>query len=233
MKRSIQSSILVLSLTAFSVFAADQSFDSPRAFEKRLAGIRTELEAIYPGARIELMGIMDPSNEIRGESTLQLLQDTGRGEAIISIRDEVGQRNGTLKFSAFQTTLFPTRRILPGESLTPDSVRPATVNVASGMNREIRGLMISASFSFESGVESRQTLLEGQPILSSSIIKRPDIKKGEPVRVRMISGDVTLMTSAQAEEPGYHGNMVRVTTLKNKRTMMGKLEKDGVVEVRL
>jgi flagella basal body P-ring formation protein FlgA len=82
-------------------------------------------------------------------------------------------------------------------------------------------------------LESRQTILQGQFITSSAVQRIPDIRRGDSVRIRMISGGLAVSTQGTAEEPGYINGKMRVMANKSKREFVGELSADGVVEVKL
>jgi flagella basal body P-ring formation protein FlgA len=82
-------------------------------------------------------------------------------------------------------------------------------------------------------LQARQTLIEGQPLLSSAVERVPDVRRGDFVRVKIVSNGLTLSAQATASEPGYLNGPVRVLTAQTKRELSGKLISSGVVEVKL
>jgi len=197
--------------------------------------LRAEFEHKYPGARIDL------NSEIRwtrGEPALnprevRILEETARGEARFSMQDTVGVRaEGWISFSAWVPTWVAARRIRPGEKIRPDMVSAQEVNVATGQAREYRGVILQRDTQL-SGLEARQTIIEGQFFTTTAVQKVPDIRRGDAVTVRIHSGELLLTTRAVAEEPAYIDGSVRVITSKTKRQLVGSLIADGIVEVRL
>jgi flagella basal body P-ring formation protein FlgA len=69
--------------------------------------------------------------------------------------------------------------------------------------------------------------------MSSAVERVPDVRRGDSVRVRIISNGLTLTAQAMASEPGYLNGPVRVLTAQTKRELSGKLVSTGVVEVKL
>jgi flagella basal body P-ring formation protein FlgA len=125
-----------------------------------------------------------------------------------------------------------TTRIMPGEAIQAAQFIEQEVDVAHGMNHDIRGLIVSPSLELNR-LETRQTVLEGQPLLSSEIKRMPDVRRGDPVRIQLVSGSLTLTTLGTASEPGYLDQQVHVMSQKTKRELIGTLLPDNIIEVRL
>ncbi len=124
------------------------------------------------------------------------------------------------------------KRIYPGEKLIPEFFKLQEVDVSQGWAKEVRTDLLPKEINL-SQLEARQSILEGQFALLSGVQKIPDIKRGERVQVRLISGGVALSTSATAEEPAYVHGSVHVMTGKTKRVLVGVLLEDKSVEVKL
>lgn len=198
------------------------------------AKLRTHLERYYPGASIEV------SNEyrmVRGEipsnvEKVSLILDHANGHISFSVTGDESVAEGSTSFKAMVPAWISVKRIGPGEPLKPEYFVKREIDVSSGMAREYRSLLLPIGTSFDR-LESRQTILEGQFAVTSAIQKAPDIRRGEMVRVQIKSGTIILSTQALADEPAYVDGPVKVTTLKTKRQLSGKLLKDAVVEVKL
>ncbi len=194
-----------------------------------------QISARYPGARVELTS---PMRIARGSvsdaiSDVAYVADDGNGQVRFNATDSSGDvYEGTVRFSAWIPAWVLKKRILPGERLSSQDVVKQEVNAAFGMAHELRGLILPTGDSIES-IEARQTLIEGQFITTSAIQKVPDLKRGDSVRIRLLSGGITLTTQGSATEPGFIDQPVRVMTLKGKRDLVGKLGRDGTVEVSL
>ncbi len=218
------------------------AIDSVRASAGEAAPAKTptqklisQISARYPGARIELTS---PMRVARGSVTdsvsdVAYVGDDGNGSARFNATDASGETyEGTVRFAAWVQAWVPNKRVHPGERLAAQDVVKQEVNAAIGMAHELRGLILSGNETMES-VEARQTLVEGQFITTSAVQKVPDLKRGDSVQIRLLSGGVTLTTQGSATEPGYVDHPVRVMTLKGKRDLVGKLGRDGTVEVSL
>lgn len=193
--------------------------------------LRAELSKQYPGARIELDEKIEWEQEISVEqiSKVQILNENARGEIRFSVNQEV---EGTVSFSAWVPAWVAQKRIFPGERLSQDVFVLREVNVSTGLAREYRGVLLPKTANL-SQLEARQSILEGQFALSSGVQKIPDVRKGEPVQIKLTAGGIILTTSGIAEEPSYIHQPVRVLTSKSKRSLTGKLMSDGTVEVKL
>jgi flagella basal body P-ring formation protein FlgA len=201
--------------------------------------IRSELGKVFPGARIELSSEI---RMIRGElpvkvKSIRFISDNLRGEAIFALQGENKQgvsvdTEVSAGFLAWTPAWIAARRILPGERLSPELFNLREVNVATGLPRELRGVILPKTVDV-SQLEARQTVLEGQFAVTTGVRKVPDIRRGDAVRIHIRSGGLTVTTSGVSEEPAYYDSNLRVLTTKTKRELVGKLTKDGVVEVRL
>lgn len=188
----------------------------------------SQIEKRYPGARIE----MTAENFSKIPRDAVFLGETPRGEAIFETSSVSARAQISIPFNAWQDTLVARRRVLPGETLSLDAFSKQEVDVSRGQAHELRGLMLSADFDV-SKYEARQTLLEGQYVLASAIQRAPDARRGDIVKLRIVSGTLLLNTLATVQEPGNYGKNVRVMTTKTKRELVGKLMQDGSIEVLL
>jgi flagella basal body P-ring formation protein FlgA len=224
-------------LAIFSLSASASTSASSAALKTRIAN---EIEKRFSGARVEVLGGVAFSAGVEAPAKVEsvsLINDNQRGEAQLLVTGfnadgEQMSENAWVRFTALMPAYVADRRILPGEKLDSDSISLKEVDVAQGMMREYRGILLP-KHSDVSRLETRQTILEGQPALSSSVIRTPDVRKGEAIRIRLTSGTMTVSTSGIAEEPAYLDAKVRVTTSKTKRELVGKLRTGGVVEVQL
>jgi flagella basal body P-ring formation protein FlgA len=196
--------------------------------------IKQEISKQYPGSRIELTSEF---HWIRGGlssqiTKVEIVAENKRGEVQFIARDGQNVSEAWISFAAWAPTWIAKRRIMPGERLHSEMFIVQDVNVAVGMAREYRGIILSHDTDV-SGYEASQTILEGQFPMTSGVRRVPDLRRGEAIQIRMVSGGVTLSTSGVAEEPSYVNQSVRVMASKTKRSMTGRLLPEGVVEVRL
>jgi flagella basal body P-ring formation protein FlgA len=227
--------LLCASLGLWSGMAVAVEGVIPGAISSALKG---ELAKKYPGNRIELISEFSVT---RGElpttiSHVMYVGESTRGEAQFAVSGRIGEEEkvaeGSIRFAAFVPAWIAIHRIHPGQALTNDLFTTQDVNVASGMAAEYRGVILPKTSDI-TGLEAKQSILEGQYVLSTSVQRIPDIRRGDAVRVKLISGEITLNTSGTAAEPAYINDQVHVTASKGKRDLTGKLRAGGIVEVRL
>ena len=228
--RALQSIMLVLMALPLTSEAANQKLSDV---------VREELSKVFNGARIELTGqirLVRSALPSRVEK-VTYVNDNQRGEAVFNLlyagSDEaLEQTELRVPFSAAVTAWVAKRRIQPGEALAPELFRMEDVNVALGLARDLRGAIVPATTSL-GGLEARQTIIEGQFVVSTAVRKIPDIRRGDSVRLQIYSGGLAISTSGISEEPAYLDEQVRVMTAKTKRELTGRLRADRTVEVRL
>jgi len=178
-----------------------------------------------------------PLSDYHSVTKARLVEDRPNGVALFEITglgmDGI-EKSDLIQtpYSAWRRVIMPTHRIYPNTKLKNDDFRTSEVNVATGSAREYRGVMVSAGIDF-TGLQSKQTLLENQFVVTTAIEKQPDLHKGDLVRLDLISGDLTLSTQATASETGSVGDRIRVMTAKSKKEVVGVIREDHSVEVSL
>lgn len=203
--------------------------------------VRAELSRRISGARITYLSDWEwKGQEITQINRVVSVYDNGKGEVTVDLEGTIADSSRTLRsqvmaaFSAKVKAFVAKRRIQPSMKLTPDLISLQDVDVTQGMNAELRGMFLTQEQEKNiPNLETRQTILENQPLLTSSVQKIHDIKKGDPVRVKLISGDVILSTSGISSEAGYKNSVIHVLTLPSKKDIVGKFVGDGIVEIRL
>jgi flagella basal body P-ring formation protein FlgA len=166
-------------------------------------------------------------------STIRLIEDRANGSALF----ELTSTDGTsvkiqTPYQAMVKAPVAVRRIYPNSILKKEDFRIETLNVATGLPREYRGVIIYDEAKLFR-TETKQTILEGQFVVTNAIRKQPDLRKGETVKLELSSGDLTLTTAAIVQENASVGEQVHVLTTKSKREVVGKVKEDRSVEVTL
>ena len=200
--------------------------------------LQAQLQQKYPEGRIE---ITDSLRFSRGDGTathpqIRILTETANGQVQFAVLGATPEdySEGWTSFGAWVDAQVAVRRIHPGEALNSELFRKVKINVALGAGRESRGILYDLNTQGTiKGIQSRQTILEGQLLTTSAVEKTPDIRRGDVVQVHLRTGVLELSTTGVAEEPGYLNGSVRVTASKTKRELVGLLRADGVVEVNL
>jgi flagella basal body P-ring formation protein FlgA len=216
-------------LTAVSVYAA--ATPAARGVSPVAERVRAALARNYPGARVELTGEIhwaEGSGEPSEKAEITIVSETARAEAVF----RAGQADGWVSFAAYMPAWVAVRRVLPSERLSADRFVQQEINVAQGMPHEYRGVILPIGTDLAQ-LESRQTILEGQFATSTAVVRVPDVRRGESVRVHLVAGDITLSTSGVAQEPAYLDGSVRITASKSKKELSGRLTGPGLVEVKL
>lgn len=208
---------------------ADDAVDLLRSELKRLLSER------FSQARVELTGSI---RWIRGgmpaqSGTLSLQGESPRGESQFEVRDAQGGSSiGVVPFAAWTTARVALRRIAAGEKLSSDQFLVQEVNIATGQAGEARNTLVTEEADVE-GLESRQTILEGSLLTSHQVQRTPDVRRGDTVQVRVVSGDLILSTRGIAQESGFKNAKIKVISGKTKKEFVGELRSDGQVEVKL
>lgn len=218
----------------FGLPAAALTGEIPRSADVGSAVLSAELAKRFPGARIELASpIRWVGTPPAAPVSAAILAMNPRGEVQFTARDVAsGASEAWVSFRAWVPAQVANRRILPGERLSAESFTVQEVNVATGLGHEYRGVILPPAVGL-SGLESRQTILEGQFLISSAVQKVPDVRKGDLVRIQIRSGALNVSTLGTAEEPGYLNARIRVMASKTKREFVGQLVSGGIVEVQL
>jgi len=194
--------------------------------------VRSEIAHQYIGARIE---ITQSLRLIQGTlpaqiQTVRVINEPVHGEAILSVNDGAAQIRAT--YTAMVPALVAKVRVSPNQRLSADMFIHQDVNVATGMAYELKGLILPQEENV-AGLQTRQTIMDGQFLTSTAVEKVPDVRKGDDIRIHIISGDLNLTAGGTAAEPGYINNTIKVIVAKTKHELTGLLQADGVVEVKL
>jgi flagella basal body P-ring formation protein FlgA len=203
---------------------------SPSPADQLIGVLREELQKKYPKSKIDLGA--EPKwlrGGLPAEITdVRVQAENGRGE----VQFTAGSSIGTITYSAWTPAYTALRRIQPGEKLAPEQFVVQEINLSSGQPFLYRGVILSEGTDL-AGLETRQTILEGQSLQSTSVQRVPDIRRGEAVRIELVSGGLTLTTQGVAQEPSYLNQSVHVMSGRSKRELVGQLRAGGVVEVKL
>jgi len=225
---------LILTFLAFA-FSATSSYglDDAALLSSRLSKILSEK---IPNAEIRIPNLENlvKSPEIAAITTLssvRLIEDRATGVALFELNstDGVSTKIQT-PYQALVKAPIAIRRIYPNTKLKKEDFRIDTINVAVGTAHDYRGVILYSDAKLDQ-MESKQTILEGQFVLSNAVQRQPDVHKGEMVKLELSSGDLTLTTSAVIQENASIGERVHVLTAKTKREMIGKVLEDHSVEV--
>ena len=198
--------------------------------------LKRELLRVYPQTEIEL----SPSVKwVRGGNVqriraLHFLGDDSKGNAHFKVEgmDSSDVHEGWIPYFAWQEGRIALQKIKPGDLLRDSYFVRQKFNVAQGLGRELRPLVLSPQTPLEN-LEAVRTILQGQPLLSSAVDQIPDIRRGDTVKILIKSGALLLSTQGLAQEPGFLSKKLRVTTSSGKKELLGVLHPKNQVEVEL
>lgn len=189
-----------------------------------------ELREKIPNARIELDGSLRVTSGLppKPENKIRLHHENGNGTAAFQWSGGAGE----ISYSAIIRAPVAIKRVFPGERFHDQNITIQEIDVSRGILYQSRGLILSSEADL-TGLQARQSIIEGQPALTSGVQRIPDILRGQGVQVRMISGMVSVMATGIADEPASLNDSVRVTLTKGKKRVTGRLLQAGIVEVSL
>ena len=81
------------------------------------------------------------------------------------------------------------------------------------------------------GLEARRTLREGMPVRASDLAEPRLVKRGEPVKITLREGALTISAIGRALGDGALGERVRVFNEATNQTLDGVVESAGVVRI--
>ena len=233
--------LLLPTFIATSVFA-DPLSGGLSPTERVSSLIRVSLMEKITGSEVRIPSLerlmnTAPMVEFLEVRTLRLVADKSNGVAqfeVIGTNAAGKELVETIQtpYEAWKKVPIANHRIYPNSKLKNEDFKIEDINVASGVAREFRGVMIASDTNF-SHLQTTQTILEGQYVVTSAVQKTPDLRKGDMVKLDLVSGDLTLTTQAVTEEPASVGSQVRVMTTKTKRELIGLVKDDHSVEVNL
>ena len=100
--------------------------------------------------------------------------------------------------------VVPTRRVMPGETLRADDVRPSRVRadqLRTGVARSAGDIV---------GLAPRRPIAAGQPVPLADLARPALVQKGRTIMLRLESPGITLTAQGQALEDGAAGERIRV-----------------------
>ncbi len=232
--------ILFFAALGLSFGSAFAGAEAPSA---RLASLmRASLSAVIPEASLAIPSLEQtcsspPLSMFERFDRVRLIEDRPNGSALFEVtgRTSAGLEKIELvqtPYSAWKKVLVPTRRIYPNTRLQEADFRITEMNVATGAIREYRGALLSAEAPL-ARLQTKQTLLEGRFVTTASVERQPDVRRGDTVRLDLVSGDLSLSTQATASENGSVGDRIRVMAPKTKKEVVGIVREDHSVEVAL
>ena len=231
--------IAALTFTAFSALAETAS----RAPSERLSDlIRASLTEKIADSEIRLPSLekicaREPLNGFASFERARLVEDRPNGTALFEVsgRTTEGLERAELvqtPYSAWKKVVVATKRLYPNARIQERDFKVVEMDVAAGPIREYRGILVSPDANL-TRLQTRQTILENQYVTTTAVEQQPDVRRGDTVRLDLVSGDLTLSTQATASENASIGDRIRVSTWKTKKEVVGTVRDDHSVEVKL
>lgn len=184
-------------------------------------------------ARVEIESWLSPKPAFATAANVRVVSQSSNGTAEVAITDaNENVRSAQISYRAWVGVPVALHRVRPGDKLAASDFQVREIDVSRGLNYEYRGLIVPTETDLGK-YQARNTILEGQYPLSSGIEKVPDVRRGDSVTVKLLSGEIQLSTPAVAQEPGYRDQPIRVLTSKTKRELTGLVRENGTVEVQL
>jgi flagellar basal body P-ring formation protein FlgA len=135
------------------------------------------------------------------------------------------QGGALLAFADDRTVPSPKQVIYPGDVIHESMLSDIVVDDASGDDSIIgdRAALI--------GKVAKRTLLPGRAIPSFAVANPRAVANGAHVTLVYRDGGLTIVTSAQALEPGAVGDTIKVRNDDSGLTVTGRIQADGSVSV--
>lgn len=249
MKISVHFLVLLIYSLSLRTFLQDAVADVPSVIpqEHHVQGqnqqaqpwmdlLKRELLKTYPKAEIELGSNIQwtKGGNVLEVRRVMLLGDDSKGNAhfLLEGAHHSEIHEGWIPYSAWMDGRVALQKIKPGEPLRDSLFVRRKLNVAHGLGKEVRAFVLTPEVMVED-LESIRTILEGQPLLSTSVEHVPDVRRGDLVRVSIQAGSLNLNTSGTVQEVGYLNKRIKVLTLHGKRELQGVLLSKQLVEVEL
>ncbi len=170
-------------------------------------------------------------------SSIRFDHDAGDGRAYLDAVwiDKYGKERNMkfgVPFHAWKTVPIAKQKISPRETLEHSQFRFEEIDIAKGLGRQYRNLILSSDSKFNE-LEAKNTILAGHFPLLNGVQRIPLVRRGDLIKIILKSSGLKLLTSGTALKEAYAGQKISVLTRKNKRKFSGILRKDGSVEVKL
>jgi len=81
------------------------------------------------------------------------------------------------------------------------------------------------------GKRMRRNVEAGQPVRSAWLEEVPLVKRGEPVRITLLRGNLRIESTGIARQDGRAGDVVRLENPTSHREILGRVGPDGAVHV--
>jgi flagella basal body P-ring formation protein FlgA len=130
-----------------------------------------------------------------------------------------------IRASAMLTRVVASELLLPGQPVTVPQIRLETNEDFPLQHGVARNLDEVA------GMVPRYAIRPGMPVFRSDLSAPILVRRGELVKVTVISGPARLTLEAQANDPGHQGDEISLTNPRTGKTFRGRIDGKGEVQV--
>jgi flagella basal body P-ring formation protein FlgA len=154
-------------------------------------------------------------------------QIASRGPLTVQVDVEVDgklERTAQVLFMARSHRAVPVlvRDLARGETLAREHVHEIVLDVTDLTVPEIDVESLL-------GTETRRELRAGSPLKAPDFAPKTLIRRGEPIRIRLASGGLTLEGRGVAKEDGALGDRIRIENADSRRALIGRVAATGLV----
>jgi flagellar basal body P-ring formation protein FlgA len=207
----------------------------PMKREDALAAVRAALVAqgAAPDCDVDIPGFNPPTVPLSGVFTpvvtrLDYDRDLGRFVAFLSVIGD-GTEPISVRVSGDVSDVIEVPvtviRLSAGAIAGPDDVRMARVHVASVHGEVARELTNVV------GMQLKQQIPAGVPIPVAELMLPTQIRRGEPVRLQLQVGGLSLSGQGTALESGSIGEQIRVRNISSQAVLEAEVLGPGMVRV--
>ncbi len=119
----------------------------------------------------------------------------------------------------------PTRRMLPGEIITPADLSSVTLPLGR------IGAFTMTDHADVEGMQVKRLLAQGRPVQKQSIMPPVIVDRGERVSIRYVDGQLALAAPGRALDEGHKGQEIRVVNLASNTSITAVAVSKGIVRV--
>jgi flagellar basal body P-ring formation protein FlgA len=207
----------------------------PMKREDALAAVRAALVAQGAAADcdVQIPGFNPPIIPVSGASPPVVTQldydhELGRFTAMLSVTGDgmepIAVRIGGEVSDVVELPVMVTR-VSAGAIPGPDDVRMARVHIASVHTEVVRDRAMVI------GMQVKRQLQAGVPIPVAELMQPTQISRGEPVRLQLQVGGLSLTGQGVALESGAAGELIRVRNISSQAVLETEVVGPGVVRV--
>lgn len=123
--------------------------------------------------------------------------------------------------------LLASKKIRFGESITPDKTSLKKIEI----DRKLDKFFLSQPQ--QKNLISTQLIRKNEMIKKSMVKQKPDVKRGDQVKVHLISGAILIKTEGRIRRDCSIGESVQVTLESSRRSLRGQVKNPDLVVVNL